>query len=312
MSTTATETTPQVNGDYSPKFLPKVTSIPVVNSLKNHIFTHVPQAEALTKHVGHHLSNVWTYTNDTPIQPMLIKLDTLAANGVARLEKEVPLVTTPTDEVLRKTKIDSFLDFFTHYYTASVDFIFNLFDAYKGVFDSAFNHILNKFEVFLGLEPKKQESKSARVTRIRGVVVEKVDSWVTPILNKTKETVTSIYSDGIAPLTQYSLKQFNAQKDRAAETYSPVVSEFTSRYNNAESAAKDVWIKTKPDIAGPNAVIPSVKSGIFTVITFAYNLMYPESKNPAPKGVEEEANGLVSGIELKNGEAKKRPNGPAS
>src|SRR5271167_3178662 len=218
MSATTTETTPQVNGDpaYSPKSLSKVTSIPIVNSLKNHIFTHIPQVEVLTKYVGHYLSNAWTYTNDTPIQPMLIKLDTLAANGVARLEKEVPLVTTPTEEVLRKTKIYTYLDFFTHYYTASVDFIFNLLDGYKAAFEPAFNHILNQFEVFLGLEPPKQETKSARVTRIRGAVVEKVDSRVTPILNKTKEVVTSIYSDRIAPLIQYSLNQFNIQKDKAA------------------------------------------------------------------------------------------------
>lgn len=313
MSATKTETT-QVNGEpsYSSKFLPKVTSIPVVNSLKKQLFAHVPQAEVLTKHVGHHLSNAWSYTNNTPIQPMLIKLDTLAAEGVARLEKEVPMVNTPTDEVLKKTKIDSFIDFFTHYYTASVDFIVNLFDAYKGVFDPVVYPILNNFEAFLGIKASKQESKSARVTRIRGVIAEKVDSQVTPILNKTQETITSIYSSTIAPLAQYPLKQYKIQKDKAAETYSPVVSELTSRYTKAESAAKDAWIKTKPDISGPNAVIPSLKSGIFAAITFGYNLVYPETKKPSPKGVEEETNGLVSGVELNNGGANKRPNGMAA
>lgn len=311
MSTTTTETTAQINGDntYSPKFLPKVTSIPVVNSLKKQLFTHVPQAESLSKHVGEHLSAVFTYTNDTPIQPMLIKLDTLAADGVARLEKEVPIVTTPTEEVLKKTKIDSFIGFFTYHYVTSVDFIFNLLNAYKAALDPIVNRILNNFEVLLGLESPTDESQKARVTRIRGVIVEKVDLHVTPILNMTKETVTSIYSDKIAPLAKYPLRKFNSQKDKAAETYFPVVSELTSRYTKAESAARDAWVKTKPDTSGPNAVIPSLKSGIFVIITFGYNLVFPESKKPSPNSVEEETNGLTSGIELRDGEAKKRPNG---
>ena len=204
MSATTTETVPQVNGEttYSPKFLPKVTSIPVVNSLKKQLFTHVPQAEAFSKHVGDHLSAAFTYTNDTPIQPMLIKLATLAAEGVARLEKEIPIVTTPTDEVLKKTKIDSFIGFFTHHYVTSVDFILNLFNAYKGVFDPVANHMLNKFEWFLGINPSKDENQKARVALIRRVIVEKVDSQVTPILIKTKETVTSIYSNTIVPLAR--------------------------------------------------------------------------------------------------------------
>ena len=158
---------------------------------------------------------------------------------------------------------------------------------------------------------QKIDSQKARVTQIREAIVEKVDSQVTPILNKTKETVTSIYSNKITPLSQYPLKQFNAQKDKAAETYSPVVSELTSRYTKAESAAKDAWVKTKPDMSGPDAVIPSLKSGIFVIITFGYNLVYPGSKKPSPKGVEEQINGLASGIELKDGEAKQRPNGMA-
>src|SRR5947207_300492 len=258
MSATTTETVPQVNGEttYSPKFLPKVTSIPVVNSLKKQLFTHVPQAEAFSKHVGDHLSAAFTYTNDTPIQPMLIKLDTLAAEGVARLEKEVPIVTTPTDEVLKKTKIDSFIGFFTHHYVTSVDFILNLFNAYKGIFDPVVNQVLNKFEWFLDIKASKEESQKARLTHIRKLVVEKFDSQVTPILNKTIETVSSIYSNRIVPLAQYPLKQFNAQKDKATENYSPVVSELSSRYTKAESAAKDAWVKTKPDVSGPNAVIP--------------------------------------------------------
>jgi hypothetical protein len=312
MSTTTTETA-QINGDtsYSPKFLPKVTSIPVVNSLKNQLFAHVPQAESLSKHVGEHLSAVFTYTNDTPIQPMLIRLDALAADGVARLEKEVPIVTTPTEEVLRKTKIDRFICFFTHHYVTTVDFIFNLFNAYKGVFDPVVDGVLNNLEVFLGIQNSKDESQKERVAHIRGVIIEKVDSHVTPILNKTRETVASIYSNKITPLAQYRLEQFNTRKDKAAETYSPVVSELASRYTKAESAAKDAWVKTKPDISGPNAVIPSLKSGIFVVITFGYNLVFPESNKSSPQGVEEQTNGLVSGIELKDGDAKKRPNGLA-
>ena len=132
-----------------------------------------------------------------------------------------------------------------------------------------------------------------------------------PSSTKQERQLQSIYSDKITPLAQYRFKQFNAKKDKAAETYSPVVSELTSRYTKAESAAKDAWFKTKPDISGPNAVIPSLKSGIFVVITFGYNLVFPESKKPFPQGVEEQMNGLVSGVELKDGEAKKRPNGLA-
>jgi len=221
------------------------------------------------------------------------------------------MVNTPTDEVLKKTKIDSFIGFFTHYYTASVDFIFNLFNAYKSAFDPLVAHVLDKFEAILGIKSEKPETSRTRITRIRGTIVEKVDSRVTPVLNSTNERVTSIYSNRIVPLIQYPLKQFNVQKDKAAETYSPVVSELTSRYTKAESAAKDAWVKTKPDISGPNAVIPSLKSGIFAVITFGYSLVYPESKKPTLKGVEEQTNGLVSGVDLNNGDVTKRPNGKA-
>src|SRR5437762_11897888 len=93
MSAVATETVPKVNGDttYSSKFLPKITAIPLINSLMKQ-FSRIPQAEALSKHVGDHLSAAFTYTNDTPIQSMLIKLDTLAPNGMPKLERDVPIV----------------------------------------------------------------------------------------------------------------------------------------------------------------------------------------------------------------------------
>ena len=312
MTATATETTPQVNGDmaYSSKFLPKVTSIPVVNSLKKHVFLHVPYAESVSKYVGDQLGTAFTYTDNTPIQPMLIKLDTLAADGVAKLQKEVPIVTAPTDEVLKKTKIDRFVDLMTRYYVASVHFVHNLYDAYKSVFDPVINPFLDRFEAFLDIKSSKDQSQGARFGKIREVIVQKVDSKVTPILTQTKETVSSIYSDRLAPFAQYPVDLFSAQKEKSYEAASPYVSELTSRYTKAESAAKDAWTKTKPDISGPNSIIPTVKSGIFTVITFGYNLVYPESqKQPYPKGVEDQINGLVSGVELSDGHAKKRVNG---
>jgi len=315
MSATATQTAPQVNSDtpYESKFLPKVTSIPLVSSLKTHLFTHIPQAEAISKYVGDHLSAAYSYTNDTPIQPMLIKLDTLAANGVAKLTKEVPAVNTPTDQVLKSTKIDSFVDFLTHYYTASVDFFFSIFNAYKGVFDPVVNHFLVKFETFFDIKVEKEDNQSIRLTRIRKVMVEKVDSRVTPFLNGTKEIVTSIYTEKIAPLIQYPLKQFSASRDKATETFSPIISELSTRFTKAESAAKDAWVKTKPDISRPNSLIPTLKSGLFVVITFGNTLVYTESeKQPANKGVEDQTNGLVSGVELNDTKAKKRPNGMAS
>ena len=314
MTSTATETKPQVNGDttYSSKFLPKVTSIPVINSLKKQLFIHVPQAETLSKYVGDQLSTAFTYTDNTPLQPMLIKLDTLAAEGVAKLQKEVPIVTTPTDEVLKKTKLDHFIDMFTHYYAASVDFVYSIFNAYKGVFDPVINPFLDRFEALLDIKASKEQSQGARLDKIRQVIVEKVDSKVTPILTQTKETVTSIYSNRLAPLAQYPVDLFTAQKEKATEAASPYVSELTSRYTKAESAAKNAWTKTKPDISGPNSVVPTVKSGIFTVVTFGYNMVYPESKGqPSPTGVEDQTNGLVSGVELSDGHAKKRVNGSA-
>jgi hypothetical protein len=313
MTAPTTKTTPQVNGDttYSSKFLPKVTSIPVVNSLKKQLFTTVPQAESLTKFIGDGLSTAFSYTNDTPIQPILIKLDTLAASGVAKLEKEVPMVNTPTDEVLKKTKLDRFIGFFTHYYTVSFDFVFNVFDAYKGAFDKGFNSFLDRFESFFGIKGEgKPDSPSARVSHIRGALIEKVDSRITPLANQLKETTGSIYSNQIVPLSQYPLKQLGVVKEKASEI--PIVSEIISRVTKAESAAESAWVETKPDISGPNAVIPTLKSGLFVVITFGYNLIYPEEKKPSPKGVQDQTNGLVSGVELHDGEAKKRPNGTAS
>jgi hypothetical protein len=314
MTSTATETTPQVNGDttYSSKFLPKVTSIPVVNSLKKQLFIYVPQAETLSTYVGTQLTTAFAYTDNTPIQPMLIKLDTLAADGVAKLQKEVPIVDTPTNEVLKKTKIDHVMDLFTHYYAVSVDFAFNIFNAYKGVFDPVLLPFLDRFEAFLDIKSSKDKSTSDRFAKVRAVVIEKVDSKVTPILTQTKETVTSVYTNKVVPLAQYPANLFSAQKEKATEVVSPYVSELTSRYTKAESAAKDAWTKTKPDISGPNSIVPTVKSGIFVVITFGYNLVYPESKKqPSPHGVEDQTNGLVSGVELSDGHAKKRTNGSA-
>lgn len=315
MTVTATETEPQVNGDhsaYESKFLPKVTSIPVISSAKKHLYAAIPQTEVLTNYVGSCLGTAFTYTNDTPIQGILIKLDTLAASGVEKLEKEVPAVNMPTDQVLKKTKVDKFLDILTHYYVASVQFTFNLLNAYKSAADPVIHSVLNRIETFLGLKPAEQTNDTERIKRIRGSVYEKVDSRVTPIYNKSRDTVTSVYNDKFVPLTQYPTKQFHVQKDKANEKYSPLVSELTNRYTKAESAAKDAWLQTKPDISGPNSVVPTLKSGIFTAITFGYNIVYPEQKKPDPKGVESQTNGLVSGVELTDGEAKKRSNGSAS
>ena len=301
MSAVATETVPKVNGDttYSSKFLPKITAIPLINSLMKQ-FSRIPQAEALSKieALGQPLFE---------IQPMLIKLDTLAANGMAKLERDVPIVTTPTNEVLKKAKIDSFIGVFGHYYVASVDFVNNFFNAYKGFFDPAVNTILKYLESSLNVEVSKEETQKARVTRIRLVIIEKVDSKVTPILNKTNEKISSIFSKTTL-VTQYSLNHFNDHKDRVVETCSPLVSELTSRYRHAESAAKTAWVKTKPDFYGPSTVIPSVKSGIHTVMTFGYHLAYPGSKEASPNAVDEQTNGLASGVELKDGETKKRFN----
>jgi len=242
----------------------------------------------------------------------LIKLDTLAASGVEKLEKEVPAVNMPTDQVLKKTKLDKFLDVLTHYYIASVHFTFNLLNAYKSAADPVIHSVLDRIETLLGLKPAEQTNDTERIKRIRGSVYEKVDSRVAPIYNKSRETVTSVYNDKFVPLTQYPTKQFHVQKDKANEKYSPLVSELTNRYTKAESAAKDAWLQTKPDISGPNSVVPTLKSGLFTLITFGYNIVYPEQKKPDPKGVESQTNGLVSGVELTDGEAKQRSNGSAS
>jgi len=315
MTVTATETKPQLNGDhtaYESKFIPKVTSIPVISSFKKHLFSAIPQTEVVSNYLSAGLATAFSYTNDTPIQGMLIKLDTLAASGVERLEKEVPAVNTPTDQVLKKTKLDKFLGLFTHYYIVSVDFTVNILNAYKSAADPVIHSVLGRIETFLGLKPAEESNDTERIKRIRGSVYEKVDSRVTPIYNKSMGTVTSVYNDKVVPLTQYPAKQFNVQKDKANEKYSPLVSELTDRYTKAESAAKDAWLQTKPDISGPNSVVPTLKSGIFTIITFGYNIVYPEQKKPDPKGVESQTNGLVSGVELSDGEAKKRSNGTTS
>lgn len=316
---TATETKPQTNGDapkYESKFLPKVTAIPVVDSIKKQIYTTVPQAESLTKYVGDGLDTAFTYTKGTPIQGLIIKLDTLAASGMDRLEKEVPAVKTPTDEVLKKAKADRALDFFTHYYTAAVDFVYNMFGAYKGALDPYISSFLDRIEGFIGMKPTKGETSTQRVKHIGGFAVETVDSRVTPILNKTKETASSIYTDKVIPLAQYPMKQFNGQKDKATEKYSPLINNLTSRVSKAESAAMNAWTETKPDISGPNAVVPTIKSGIYSAITFGYNLVYPEQKKPSvdriDEGVKEQTNGLVSGVDLGDGDAKIRSNGKAS
>lgn len=316
---TATETKPHVNGDaskYESKFLPKVSAIPVVDSVKKQIFTSVPQAESLTKYVGDSLGTAFTYTKGTPIQGLIIKLDTLAALGMDKLEKEVPAVKTPTDEVFKKAKADRALDFFTHYYTAALDFVSNMFGAYKGAFDPYVSSFLDRIEGFIGMKPTKGETSTQRVKHIGGFAVEKVDSRVTPILNKTKETASSIYTDKVIPLAQYPMKQFNGQKDKATEKYSPLINNLTSRVTKAESAALDAWAETKPDISGPNAVVPTIKSGVYSAITFGYNLVYPEEKKPSlddiDQGVEEQTNGLVSGVDLGDGGAKKRHNGQTS
>ena len=310
---TATETTPQTNGDaskYESKFLPKVSAIPVVDSLKKQIFTTLPQAESLSKYVGDRLDTAFTYTKDTPIQSLIIKLDTLAASGMDKLEKEVPAVKTPTDEVLKKAKADRALGFFTHYYTAALDFVFNMFDAYKGAFDPYVSSFLSRIEGFVGMKPTKGETSTQRVKHIGGFAVEQVDSRVSPIFNRTKETASSIYTDRVVPLAQYPMKQFNGQKDKATEKYSPLINNLTSRVTKAESAAMDAWTETKPDISGPNSVIPTIKSGVYSAITFGYNLVFPGQTKPSPDGIDtgvkEQTNGLVSGVDLGDGEASKR------
>jgi len=314
MSATATQTT-QVNGDptYESKFLPKVNAIPVVNSLREQIFTHVPQAENLSKHVGRHLGTVFTYTKDTPVQPMLIKLDTLAANGVAKLEKEVPLVASPTEEVLKKTKIDKVLELATKYYVMCVNYVLGIFKAYEGVLDRTVTNVLSFAEQILGVQPTPEESQSARFTKLKEVFIAKVDEKVASLITQVKGTATSVY-DEVLRVPQSSLKFFNAEKDKTAETYSPLVSEVKARYTKAESATKRAWLENKPDISGPNAFIPFVKAVIFTTIVFGYNILYQESKKSEPNngGIEDQTNGLVSGVERSDGDAKKRPNGSAS
>jgi len=318
MTSTTTETTPQVNGDstYSSKFIPKVTSIPVVTSLKKQFYIYVPQADVISKYVQGGLTTAFGYTHDTPIEPMLIKLDGIAASGFEKFQKEVPIVNASTDEVLEKTKVTKATNVFLELYTGAVNMVSSVFDAYKGVLDPVLKPALDRVEGFLGTKPAKDESQTGRIKRIGGVVVEKVDARVGPYISKGKETVTSIYTGTVIPVVQAPMKQFNVQKDKATETLSPYYSEATSRFTGAESAAKDAWTKTKPDISGPNSVVPTLKSGLFVVITFGYSFVYPQEKKPSPqgveKGVEDQTNGLVSGVDLGDGDAKKRPNGRAS
>jgi hypothetical protein len=318
MTVTATETT-QVNGDttsYSSKFLPKVSSIPVITSLKKQLFVHVPQAEAVAKYVHSGLGTAFSYTQHTPIEPMLIKLDTLAASGFDKFEKEVPIVNASTNEVLEKTKVNKAANTVVQLYVGALDFVFSIFDAYKGIFDPVLKPMLDHVETFLGTKTPKNESQAGRIKRLSSVVVEKVDSRVTPVINKTKETVSSVYTDTVLPIAQTPMNQFNVQKDKAIELLFPIVSEAISRFNGAESAAKDAWTKTKPDISGPNSFIPTLKSGLFAAYTFGYSMIYPASKKPSPndvdKRVEGQTNGLVSGVELTDGVAHKRQNGATS
>lgn len=315
MSATATQTA-QVNGEpsYEPKFLPKVNSIPVVNSLKKHIFTHVPQAANLTKQIGQQLGAVFDYTKDTPVHPMLIKLDTLAANGVAKLEKEVPLVASPTDEVLKKTKIDRVLELISHYYVLAANYALGVFRASTGFFAPFIDSVLTYAERFIGVKSEPEESQNDRFIKLKQAFVAKIDEKVTPLLNQVKQTASSIYNQ-ILPVIQSPFKFFTAEKDKAADTYAPVISEIQTRFTKAEAASKTAWLENKLGISGPNAIVPFIKSSIFTVIVFGYNLVYPESKKSEPVkkgGVEEQTNGLVSGVELTDGDAKRRPNGSAS
>lgn len=314
MTATQTETA-QANGDtlYHSKFIPQVVSIPVVDSLKKQLFARVPQAEALSRFVGNQLGKGFSYTHDTPIEPMLIKLDTLAADGVAKLQKGVPIVNTTTDEALKTTRLDRVMDLFTHYYVVCVGFIYNVFNVYKSFFDPSIDIFLARFEALLEIKPSKEDTQSARIYRIRTVIIEKVDMRVTPVSNQIKETVTSVYSTTLVPLVQYPLKLFDAQRAKALETLSPIIAELKSRYTKAEATAKQSWVQTKPDVSGPNAVLPAIKSGIFVVITFGYNLVYAAPKKPVDKPrVEDQTNGLVSGVELNDGSTMKRPNGMAS
>jgi hypothetical protein len=314
MSATATRTA-HINGapSYEPKFLPKVNSIPVVNSLKRQLFTHVPQAESLSKQVGQQLSAVFTYTNDTPIRPMLIKLDTLAANGVAKLEKEVPIVASPTDQVLKTTKIDQLLEFVAHYYVMSINYVLGIFNTYKGFFEPVVKQFLSYGEEFVGVKSSPGESLSARFTKLKEAIVAKIETHVTPLITQAKETAASIYNKALL-VAQPRLKSFNAEKDKAIDTLNPLVSELKTRFTKAESAAKDAWLENKRNISDPNAFVPFIKLTIFTGLVFGYNLVYPDTKKTSDKkdGVEEQTNGLVSGVELTDGIAKNRPNGFAS
>jgi hypothetical protein len=316
---TATQTHVQINGDkptYEAKFLPKVNAIPVVQSFKKQVYTHVPHAENITKYVGDHLSTAFKYTDDTPIQGALKKLDSLAADGVERLEKQVPMVNAQPQEILKKTQVDKLLGFITHYYTVLVSFVFSLFNTYQNLFDPILLPALDRIEIFLDTTSTGPESKGERIKRIYAVAVEKVDNQVTPVINRTKETISAIYTSKVLPVAQFPLGLFTTQKDKAAESVSPYVHGVNSRITKAESAAKDAWIQTRPDISGPNSVIPTLKSGVFAALTFGYKVVYPEkpkeeAEDKAAK-TQEQSNGLVSGVDLSDGGIHKRPNGVAS
>jgi hypothetical protein len=321
MTTTTTQTNTHVNGDdsYSYKFIPKVNAIPVVNSLTKQIFTHVPRAEAASKYVGDHLNTAFNYTKDTPIQPMLIRLDTLAANGVAKLEKEVPIVTTPTEEVIKKTQIDKLLSFVSHYYVVTLDFTFNFLGAYKGVFDPTISTFLGRFESFLNVSANPDDTQTVRFDRVRRVFVQKVNllhspylDKASPYINKAKDSYSTVYATA-QPFVEYPLKQIEIQKGKAKEFVGLYASEFKSRLGKAETAAKEAWNETRPDLKTPTSIIPALKSTIFVAVSFGYNFVFPEkpAEKPAPSKPEEQTNGLVSGVECRDGEAKKRANGTA-
>jgi len=316
MSTTIIEPA-QTNGDSktynleSSKFLPKVSSIPVISSFKKQLFLHVPQAELLSKYVYNGVNTVFTYTHDTPIEPMLIKLDTLAANGVSKLEKEVPIVAAPTDEVLKKTYLSEAFNFVTYWYTSTLSYFTNMFDAYQPVLDSFLKPFLDKAEGFLGTQAPKDEPQIARLKRLFGTVTERIDTKVSPIISSVKTRATSYYNDKVLPTAQLPLKQYNMAKEKAMTTASAYTSFVNDRFSKAELSAKDAWTKTKPDISGPNSVVPALKSGLFSGLTFVYALRYGTVTKPNKPSVDDQTNGLVSGVELNDGIATKRPNGVA-
>jgi hypothetical protein len=162
------------NSVYEPKFLNKVISIPVISSLKKQLFIYIPHMETLALHVGDKFNMAFNCTEHTHLQEALIRLDALAASGIEVLEKQVPIVSTPTEEVLRNTNVDHFLTFLTIYYTIAIDFMHKLMESYKGFFDPI--PVLDRVESFLGTTPadKQPETTYERTTRIRSILIERV------------------------------------------------------------------------------------------------------------------------------------------